>query len=481
MILSEQQPLMDIIVPKLDSDDEDISFPRRKAKRQASPARNVGVVIEAVVLRAVWYSCCFSIRCSAGHCSMILSEQQPLMDIIVPKLDSDDEDISFPRRKAKRQASPARNVGVVIEDENNDDDERLARRKSRLLEPHPASANSPCANASTTRRREAAAPRGISQAQIGEHYGNCIRLAAENKITAKNAFNLHLIDYMSDMLKKEDYASFQIASSSLDAGAKIYAGRVDAVHQETYQVLTGLGRSDKLQPTADEDDENHGDDATEPIGSANIAKDRKKTQVHRDIIQKQLNKIRSKVLAAKADVDPLFQHQTATYNEGGTAELRLNQLCTLDEACVLILDSSTRIMHTSSKPTTNTVNVTGILDFLSPLQPKNISQLHMCSSLEDFRFTNWDKGQDWDASTTRPSELQMKSPPITDSGPVDDDDDHSHFADYPQEDNLNDATLTEEPPEITDKIAPCGSSAAAAAATSKDIVPVEKSLDDTPR
>ena len=35
---------------------------------------------------------------------------------------------------------------------------------------------------------------------------------------------------------------FQLASSTLDASAKIYAGRVDAIHSEMYKVLTGLGR-----------------------------------------------------------------------------------------------------------------------------------------------------------------------------------------------------------------------------------------------
>ena len=34
----------------------------------------------------------------------------------------------------------------------------------------------------------------------------------------------------------------QLASSTLDASAKIYAGRVDAIHSEMYQVLGGLGR-----------------------------------------------------------------------------------------------------------------------------------------------------------------------------------------------------------------------------------------------
>ena len=34
----------------------------------------------------------------------------------------------------------------------------------------------------------------------------------------------------------------QVASTTLDASAKIYAGRVDAIHAETYKVLSGLGR-----------------------------------------------------------------------------------------------------------------------------------------------------------------------------------------------------------------------------------------------
>jgi len=32
-----------------------------------------------------------------------------------------------------------------------------------------------------------------------------------------------------------------VASSTLDASAKIYAGRVDAIHTETYKMLSGLG------------------------------------------------------------------------------------------------------------------------------------------------------------------------------------------------------------------------------------------------
>ncbi|KFR01898.1 Condensin complex subunit 2, partial [Opisthocomus hoazin] len=34
----------------------------------------------------------------------------------------------------------------------------------------------------------------------------------------------------------------QMAAGTLDASAKIYAVRVDAVHADTYKVLGGLGR-----------------------------------------------------------------------------------------------------------------------------------------------------------------------------------------------------------------------------------------------
>lgn len=39
----------------------------------------------------------------------------------------------------------------------------------------------------------------------------------------------------------------KVASTTLDASAKIYAGRVDAIHAETYKVLSGLGRGSEKQ------------------------------------------------------------------------------------------------------------------------------------------------------------------------------------------------------------------------------------------
>ena len=66
---------------------------------------------------------------------------------------------------------------------------------------------------------------GLTATQLAEHYNNCIKLSAENKISTKNAFNLQLIDYMASMAKKKDMSNFQVAAGTLDASTKIYAYR----------------------------------------------------------------------------------------------------------------------------------------------------------------------------------------------------------------------------------------------------------------
>ena len=40
---------------------------------------------------------------------------------------------------------------------------------------------------------------------------------------------------------------FKVASCTLDASAKIYAGRVDSIHAQAYKMLGGLGRAEGNQ------------------------------------------------------------------------------------------------------------------------------------------------------------------------------------------------------------------------------------------
>lgn len=76
-----------------------------------------------------------------------------------------------------------------------------------MVDPHTETVSSPAQDAAL----RAAASHFMPRAQVGEHYGNCIRLAAENKITYKNAFDLHLIDFMGEMILQEDASSFRVS------------------------------------------------------------------------------------------------------------------------------------------------------------------------------------------------------------------------------------------------------------------------------
>ena len=65
--------------------------------------------------------------------------------------------------------------------------------------------------------------------QVSEMLGNVLKMASENKITAKNTWSLQLIDHLSDLVKSgEERTNFQRASCTLDA---VGARASSAAHQ----------------------------------------------------------------------------------------------------------------------------------------------------------------------------------------------------------------------------------------------------------
>ena len=82
----------------------------------------------------------------------------------------------------------------------------------------------------------------MDMTHIQDHYMECIRLSTENKINSKNAFLLKLNSLTSaETWTSEGETDFKMAGMAIDASAKIYAGRVDSVHHDTYSVLGSLG------------------------------------------------------------------------------------------------------------------------------------------------------------------------------------------------------------------------------------------------
>lgn len=162
--------------------------------------------------------------------------------------------------------------------------------------------------------------------RLKDHYKHCIRLSASNKINAKNAFVLQLIDYMQDLVNQTEdgQMNFKIASSALDVGAKIYSHRVDCVHSEAQKVASSIlmafdGQSKQHQDHSELGDSNNDDTTLNDSKASNEGDEsdhRKKKKVSKSIKtiadEKTLNGILEKIVIGDAYLDSLSQEYDLT-------------------------------------------------------------------------------------------------------------------------------------------------------------------------
>ncbi|OIR58578.1 MAG: condensin complex non-SMC subunit Cnd2 [Amphiamblys sp. WSBS2006] len=140
--------------------------------------------------------------------------------------------------------------------------------------------------------------------QINKTFEDWMKIAAENKITAKNSWSLSLIDYFSEVrfLKdNQNEINFQKASCTLDGCVKVYASRVDSMADEAGRLLVGL--ADTQEPEKKEA--------------------RKKTiSTKRKFVEKNTGNI----LLRKSEIsapDQLFKKMSAGTGKTGTKEIHL--------------------------------------------------------------------------------------------------------------------------------------------------------------
>ena len=267
--------------------------------------------------------------------------------------------------------------------ENNDDAERRQRQLSRLQQLQTSrQVGSPV---SSDRRKSIASlePRLTGQ-QLAQHYAKCIQLSAENKISVKNAFNLQLIDYMTEMLRTKDsnMNNFQVASCTLDASAKIYAYRVDCIHTDTMRMAGGLGRTQDKQQQREDGDPN---DSSQPSNHPSKRK-RKKTAT----LETNPNNLTLSSLELDFMVDPLFKKISSQFDEGRAGGgLFLNSLSLKDDNCMMMLDSLA--VPNDRTPTFK------ITDEQATIPHLCFTEQHLiCPSFCTFHFNNW-KVDDEDA------------------------------------------------------------------------------------
>ncbi|XP_071371999.1 condensin complex subunit 2 [Centroberyx affinis] len=274
---------------------------------------------------------------------------------------------------------------------NDDEQERRQRRRSRVIDLQTATDSSFNESASHSAAGTPAAVPKLSNAQISEHYSTCIKLSTENKITTKNAFGLHLIDYMADILKQKDseLTNFKVAAGTLDASTKIYAVRVDAVHADAYRVLGGLGAETK--PGEAHGPEQEGDAEGSAAGELG-AKQPKKKRPPKKTVEQNLSNINSSESERKCEVDPMFQRMASSFDESSTAGVFLSVLFSEDSRCELLFPSHMTLLQSRapcSPPPPQRVPASPFMGGLQRSQEKS----SICPSLQDFSFTSWNPEQ----------------------------------------------------------------------------------------
>ncbi|CAL8347653.1 unnamed protein product [Lota lota] len=270
---------------------------------------------------------------------------------------------------------------------NDDEKERRQRRRSRVIDLQSAGDSSFNDSASHSATGTPAAIPKMSNAQISEHYSTCIKLSTENKITTKNAFGLHLIDYMADILKQKDseITNFKVAAGTLDASTKIYAVRVDAVHADAYRVLGGLGSETKPGDAAAGEE-----GSTE--GEVAAPKQAKKKRPPKKTVEQNLSNINSSESERKCEVDPMFQRMASSFDESSTAGVFLSVLFSEDSRCELLFPSNLTLIRSNPAASPPPPQLVPASPFTGGLRQVT-EKASICPSLKDFSFTNWKPDQ----------------------------------------------------------------------------------------
>ncbi|PIO38390.1 hypothetical protein AB205_0016360, partial [Aquarana catesbeiana] len=270
---------------------------------------------------------------------------------------------------------------------NDDEWERKQRRRSRVIDLQLSNADSPASTISPAQRSESNSlllPK-LSNNQISDHYSTCIKLSQENRITTKNAFGLHLIDYMSDILKEKgsELTNFKVAAGTLDASAKIYAVRVDAVHADVYKVLGGLGKDSQGPEQAEAQEA--GDSSTEPQNTK-----RKKRQHSVDTIEQNLNNITRSGTDRVDQIDPLFQKAAASFDECSTVGVFLTALRCSSYHSELHFDDYVIPLSTIQEEQAPTPPTSVDTTELKALLDQCVEKRSLCPSLAKFRSMQLD-------------------------------------------------------------------------------------------
>ncbi|XP_040564221.1 condensin complex subunit 2 [Lepeophtheirus salmonis] len=279
------------------------------------------------------------------------------------------------RRRSSMVATPM--VHKMLEEEDSLDEalERRSRQKKRQS----AVGLTPVRDESPKK----------SAAFLAEHYTNCIKLSAENKINVKNAFSLKLIDYMAEKFSSkgkkgvDEGNNFQAASCALDASTKIYAYRVDSVHTDALKLAEGVG-------STAEEKKGSGCDAQEEEDEEGLLTQKKKTQKRsKSTVEKNIKNITLSKFEMTLDVDPLFKKTTSQYDTGGGGNYFINTLLELNDDAKLVWDPDA-LLHQHNYISTHLED----WELSVKISKESVADSVTCPAFEGFNFKEWKLEED---------------------------------------------------------------------------------------
>lgn len=293
-----------------------------------------------------------------------------------------------------------------------DDDEEKRRRVSERFDVHSSgisiqrkSRPDIDKNKTLTSHVQASKP---SNEQLSHLYNNCVKLLNENKINVKNAFQLKLIDYMGDIVLNKEISggdtNFQVVGCTIDVGTKIYAARVDALHQNTYQMLSGLGHSSNnnedqstMNTTShggmdDNEMENYNEN-DEQQGNKK-AKQKKRRIKKSSQIAENLDSITSKATDDIQDEDLYFSKISTCIENEAVAGTLLNKLKFIDDSYQIYVNAEDKMVSTTLQASEfkhdNGIEIS-LKEIVEVYRAKSMDfrNLKLCTELSSFRFIGW--------------------------------------------------------------------------------------------
>ncbi|XP_072392859.1 condensin complex subunit 2 isoform X2 [Diabrotica undecimpunctata] len=252
----------------------------------------------------------------------------------------------------------------------NDDDQRAARRSIAQIQ----------------RRLTTVSPVksvNLSESFIKDQYVVYTHLFAENKITAKNAWKLQIIDMLKPLCQKSGKDALQVASTSIDISAKVYGIRVDDVHSEGLKLANNMARVANTNQADNDGEQSEG----EQENAVAATKTKKRKRPNQTGVKSTINRNPKGNLGKLPKLEPT-DFTTRVKPDAGTIDNLFTNMLKETSNCFVLLDKNRKFFEESDPIVKNEEKIS----MKNIKIPKTVGSIN--PSFNDFIVDVWDPDQE---------------------------------------------------------------------------------------